>query len=146
MPSSFHSLEEMLDAQPSQLKALTERAKVLLRLQSALRSLLPEPIRDQCSVGQWEGSHLAVYASNGAVATRLKQQIPTFCRKLAQRGFDVQDMSVKVLMSHARPTTHAQKADIPQQALKQFSALSETLEAGPLKKAIDTLIKHRAPK
>lgn len=142
-PSGFQSLDSVLDSPASQLKSLTERARALLALQSAFRALLPAPIREQCSVGQWAHGQLTVYAANGAVATRIKQQIPTYCGKLSDQGLDVQAIHVKVLVTVEVLPPQTRKAQIPERALDQFSALSDTLEAGPLKSAIDALVKRR---
>lgn len=86
------------------LARLQDHARMLMRTQEALRGMLPQPFSDACSVANLRDGKLVVFARNGAIASRLRQMVPSLMQGFAARGQIVQAIEVKVgLVVEAEP-------------------------------------------
>jgi hypothetical protein len=100
-PKSFlrgHSqtLSQAVDASPSlaQLAALTHDSQLRLK---AIGPLLPNSMRSLVQAGPIEGNTWCLLVPNSAVLAKLRQMLPALCAHLRTKGWDVQDIRLKVM-------------------------------------------------
>ncbi len=138
------SSASLADLLASQLPpGLAVRARVLLNTQAALDRVLPAALAGHVRVMQLESSVLSVACDSGAVASRLRQLADGLVVGLVKRGIAVASLRVSVnpeLM--ARYVHPVEKAGVPPAALEGLAHLNAEIEAGPLKDALDKLLRH----
>ena len=100
-PKSFlrgHSqtLSQAVDASPSlaHLASLTHDSQLRLK---AIGPLLPNSMRNLVQAGPIEGSTWCLLVPNSAVLAKLRQMLPALCAHLRTKGWDVQDIRLKVM-------------------------------------------------
>lgn len=115
-------------------------------LQTDAERLLPG-IFNACRVIQLQEGQLQVAVPNAALATRLRQMLPKLQAGLRDKGWSVEGVRIKVQMmsgeNHA-PERPAAQAVLSAQAVQAFAELAQTLEASPLRDALQSLVKRRA--
>ena len=138
---SSASLADLLASQLPQ--GLAVRARLLLNTQAALDRALPAALSGHVRVMQLEHSVLSVACDSGAVASRLRQLSDALVVGLVKRGIAAASLRVSVnpeLM--ARYVHPVEKAGLPPAALDGLAHLNAEIEAGPLKDALDKLLRH----
>ncbi|MDP1927871.1 MAG: DciA family protein [Thiobacillus sp.] len=138
---SSSSFADLLASQLPQ--GLAVRARVLLNTQAALDRTLPAALAGHVRVMQLENSVLSVACDSGAVASRLRQLSDALVVGLVKRGIAAASVRVSVnpeLM--ARYIHPVEKAGLPPSALDGLAHLNAEIEAGPLKDALDKLLRH----
>ncbi|MFN3751266.1 MAG: DciA family protein [Thiobacillus sp.] len=138
---SASSLADLLARQlPRQL---AEHARDLLAAQTALDRVLPAALCGRVRVMQLDAGTLALACDSGAVASRLRQQTGQLQADLARQGLAVATVRVGVNPDLlARYTPPVEKAGLPPTALAGLARLDASLEDGPLKEALDRLLRH----
>lgn len=142
---SASSLSDLLAGQlPAGVAA---RARVLLRTQAALDRSLPAPLAGRVRVMQLEDACLSVACASGAVASRLRQQTPALLASLAGHGVAADTLRISVdpalLARYVHPVD---KPGVPPAALEGLAHLTSEIEDGPLKEALDRLLRHHRPR
>lgn len=121
----------------------------IVALQKECTRLLPA-IFAQCSVLNCEADQLMISAPNGAIAARLRQCLPQLRAGLAQAGWHVERIRIKVHMASelgTPPPAPLPMRVMPRQALDALSGLQQTLDASdrnsPLQQALQRLLAHQ---
>ncbi len=115
-------------------------------LQTDAERLLPG-IFNACRVIQLQEGQLQVAVPNAALATRLRQMLPKLQAGLREKGWPVEGIRIKVKMmsgENRAPERPAAQAVLPAQAVQAFAELAQSLEASPLRDALQSLVKRRA--
>jgi hypothetical protein len=88
---------------------------------------------------------VTLYASNGATAARLKQQLPRLLLNFRQRGYDLTAIKVEVQVTAPSPNPGQKRsrARIPATGLASLARLEHDLEPSPLKQALTHLLQHQ---
>lgn len=138
---SATSLSDLLASQlPGGLAA---RARALLNTQAALDRALPAAIAGHVRVMQLENGVLSLACDSGAVASRLRNQTDALLAKLGKLGIAATSLRVSVnpelLPRYVHPV---EKTGLPASALTGLSHLNAVIEEGPLKDALDKLLRH----
>lgn len=119
------------------------RARALLRTQDALDRALPSALTGHVRVMQEENGTLSVACESGAVATRLRQQTPEILASLGKHGVDACAIRISVNPElRARYAPPLEKPGMPPKALEGLAHLNAEIEDGPLKEALDRLLRH----
>lgn len=141
---SAHSLSQLLATQlPAQLLA---RAQILLKVQATLDRQLDASLIGHVRVAQLENGNLRLACDSGAVASRLRHQTGKLAADLNRRGLPVDHVRVSVNPEYLVCTPPApSKHGLSQAALDELSRLDATIEDGPLKQALDQLLRHHRP-
>jgi hypothetical protein len=138
---SASSLADLLASQLPQ--GLAVRARALLKVQAALDHALPAALAGHVRVMQLENSVLSLACDSGAVASRLRQQTDSLVASLGKRGIAASTVRVSVnpelLARYSHPVD---KAGLPPAALDGLAHLNAEIEDGPLKEALDRLLRH----
>ncbi|OZA27221.1 MAG: hypothetical protein B7X93_09385 [Hydrogenophilales bacterium 17-61-9] len=138
---STSSLSDLLASQlPS---GLAVRARALLNTQAALERALPAAIAGHVRIMQMENGVLSLACDSGAVASRLRHQTDALIAKLAKHGIVATAVRVSVNPElHARYVHPVEKHGLPATALAGLSNLNAGIEDGPLKDALEKLLRH----
>jgi hypothetical protein len=138
------SAESLADLLASQLPpGLAVRARALLGVQAALDRALPAGLAGHVRVMQLENRVLSLACDSGAVASRLRHQTDALIASLGRRGTEVGSVRVSVnpelLARYVHPVD---KPGLPAAALEGLAHLNAEIEDGPLKEALDRLLRH----
>jgi hypothetical protein len=127
------------------LQSLTQTVGRLLEVQKVYLGLAaPKSLAEFSKVGALEHGTLILLAENGAIAAKLRQQLPTLLSKFQQRGVQVNAIRVEVQAGirreEARPLYDKR---IDETGLESLQKLQNRLEDGPLKGALAKLLAHQ---
>ena len=88
---------------------------------------------------------LTLYADNGAIAARLKQQLPRLLLNFRQRGHDLNAIKVEVQVKTLpfEGSKSPPRLPIPAAGLASLEQLEHDLEPSPLKQALTHLLRHQ---
>ncbi|MDT3707047.1 MAG: DciA family protein [Thiobacillus sp.] len=138
---SASSLSDLLARQLP--PGLAARARALLDTQAALDRVLPAALAGHVRVMQLETGVLSLACDSGAVASRLRHQTDALTARLGRHGTVVTTVRVSVNPELlARYTPPVEKAGLPPAALDGLAHLNAEIEDGPLKEALDRLLRH----
>jgi hypothetical protein len=111
----------------ARMASLLPTAMRMGRLQKDCAAALP-PMFSNCDVLSFEDAHLVLAVPTSAVAAKLKQQLPKLQGALQQRGWQVDQIKLKVQVTRSiAPVVHTRQLDFPQTAVQAFEALGQAL-------------------
>lgn len=141
-------LDTFLSEPASPLNRLALAAQRLNAISRIWETVAPIGLARSCRVGRLDDGVLTLLADNGAIASKIKQQLPSLLEKLQQRGSEITGIRVDVQVKIPSPErASAPKQGISQQSLANLEKLDNELEDSPLKEALTNLIKrHRESK
>jgi hypothetical protein len=130
----------------SGLSHLASEAKRLLALSHVWEAIAPVGLARFSRVGPLKDRNLTLYADNGAVAAKLKQQLPRLIVDFRQRGLEVNAIRVEVQVTGRLPKSEPiqRKEPIPAAGIASLEQLEHALEPSPLKYALAHLLEHQA--
>jgi hypothetical protein len=90
------TLLQAVDGSPSlsHLAALTHDSQLRLK---AITPLLPNSMRNLVQAGPIEGNTWCLLVPNSAILAKLRQMLPALCAHLRTKGWDVQEIRLKVM-------------------------------------------------
>ncbi|HUH86563.1 MAG TPA: DciA family protein [Pusillimonas sp.] len=119
-------------------------ARTLLALEAAIQKMLPAAMAQACRVARMEDGRVTLAVPSPAYAARLRQIAPRITAQLANSGWNLTEMQVKVQagLLQNRINTSRPKESIPldSQAVAAFRSLHENLRPGPLADAVAKLV------
>lgn len=129
----------------ARLQSLAQTAGRLLEVQKVYLGLAaPKSLAEFSKVGALEHGTLVLLAENGAIAAKLRQQLPTLLGKFQQRGVEINAIRVEVqagLRHAAKRPVYDKRID--KTGLGSLQKLQSSLEEGPLKEALEKLLAHQ---
>ena len=142
------SASSLADLLASQLPhGLAVRARALLNTQAALDRALPAALAGHVRVMQLENGVLSLACDSGAVASRLRHQTDALMASLGKRGIVVTAVRVSVNPELLARYVHPVEKDRLAARRAGRPGPSECeIEDGPLKEALDRLLRHHAPR
>ena len=127
----------------SPLNRLALAAQQLNSVSRIWETVAPIGLALFCRVGRLDDGVLTLFADNGAVASKIKQQLPSLLEKLQQRGSEITGIRIEVQVNIASPVTPpTPKSAISKRSLGSLQSLSTGLDESPLKEALTNLIKR----
>ncbi len=119
-------------------------ARKHLQIQYAVAAILPAPLGSVCQVGKLENQRLQLVVPSAAHAAKMRQLAPRIAQALADQGWTLNEIAVKVQAGLPKPG--ARKPLPPKEAqplgttaLGAFETLHDNLRPGPLADALDDL-------
>ncbi len=100
-----------------------------------------------CRVLQLREGQLHIAVPNAALATRIRQMLPKLQAGLREKGWPIDGIRIKVQMMSGEdrlPDRPALQTTMPTQAVQAFAELAQSLEASPLRDALQSLVKRRS--
>jgi hypothetical protein len=142
MTDSLHSYLEG----PEGAGKVLAHARLLARLAGLFQEIAPPHLGQASSLANFKSGIVLIHASNGAVATKLRQLAPTLVEEFLERGLECRGLQVKV-HARTRPAairTAAQKP-LSIRTSQRLTALSDSLPpASPLRSALEHLLARTA--
>ena len=127
----------------SPLNRLALAAQQLNSISRIWETVAPIGLALFCRVGRLDDGVLTLLADNGAIASKIKQQLPSLLDKLQQRGCEITGIRIDVQVKIPLPErTTPPKQAISPKSLASLERLDAELEESPLKEALTNLIKH----
>jgi len=120
-------------------------ARNLLSAQEAVRESLPPALARACQVARIDRQRMTLAVPSAAYAAKLRQLAPRIIQLLASRGWDLQDVNVKVQASlpwGQEKAVEREVVPLDDNALQAFDALRSNIRPGPLADAIGRLLAH----
>lgn len=128
----------------TRLQSLMQAAGRLIEVQRVYQGLAQKNLAKYSKVGSVVQGTLVLLAENGAIAAKLKQQLPTLLSKFQQRGVEVSAIRVEVQAGLLRATNRPpHDKHIEEAGLQSLQKLQEKLEDGALKLALEKLLRHQ---
>ena len=113
----------------ARMASLLPTAMRMASLQKDCACALP-PMFGNCDVLSFEDAQLVLATPTSAVAAKLKQQLPQLQAALAKRGWQVNNIRLKVQVTRSiAPVVHTHQLDFPPTAVAAFAELGDTLPA-----------------
>jgi hypothetical protein len=122
------------------LAVLWERTRPLRELQTLYATLVPPYLRAASRVGYVGADELKLFADSGAVATRIRLQVPDLLREFRARGWQFTAIRVGVQV-RIPPGTHGKtpRPPLDQRAKSSLAKTAEAMHDSPLKDALARL-------
>lgn len=128
----------------ARMASLLPTAMRMGRLQKDCADALPAMFAN-CDVLSFEEAKLVLAVPTSAVAAKLKQQAPKLQGALQQRGWQVDQIKLKVQVTRSiAPVVHTRQLDFPQTAVQAFEELGEALPDTPQNARLIAAIKRMA--
>ena len=130
------------------LAPLLPAVQRMARLQQDCAKVLPTAF-GFCDIISFEAGQLVLSTPNTSVAAKLKQQLPKLQEALVAKGWQIDNIRLKVQMMKAMsaPQPERRQLVIPEVGVDSFAQLSETLEPtkqnAALIAALKNLVAHR---
>jgi hypothetical protein len=128
------------------LAALMPTALRVGNLQRDVKNILP-PMYAGCDVLSFQDAVLTLAVPSSAVAAKLKQQLPKLQANLQKKGWQVENVRIKIQMRPNVPVREELKPSsltLPPTAVDAFEQLGETLPETPQNAALIAAIKRLA--
>jgi hypothetical protein len=128
----------------ARMASLLPTAMRMASLQKDCAAALP-PMFDNCDVLSFEDAQLVLATPTSAVAAKLKQQVPKLQAALTKRGWQVNNIRLKVQVTRSiAPVVHTRQLDFPPTAVAAFAELGDTLPDTPQNATLIAAIKAMA--
>jgi hypothetical protein len=134
----------LIDRLP-QLQSLNRQVRRLLALQDILTEVLPDSLASSTTVALSAAEELVLFTDNGAAAAKLKQLAPRILVFFRQQGHEVTAIRVQVQVRIRHNPLLQKRISLSQAARQAISELSATLDASPLKSALERLGRRKTP-
>lgn len=138
------SLQDYLEAAEGTAKVLAH-AKLLTKLGSLFQEIAPPHLSQASTLANFKSGIVLIHASNGAVATKLRQLAPTLVDEFLKRGVECRGVQIKVqAQSHRESARPATQKPLSVKTSQELTALSGSLPASPLRGALEKLLARAA--
>ena len=120
-------------------------AQALMQAEQIVRKALPPVLAHSCRVANIDRQCLTLAVPAAAHATRLRQLTPTLLRALSSRGWNLNQIEIRVqagLMAQTGKRPPREVQPLGREALNSFQELKNSVEPGPLADAIARLLTH----
>ncbi len=139
-----NTLEDFLDAADGAGNVLAH-ARLLLRLANLYREIAPAHLRQASTIANYKSGIIVIHATNGAVATKLRQLATTLADGFSKRGVECSDVQVKVQATEiATQSMSSTPKPLSGQTSRSLEELCNSLPDSDLRHAVETLIKRSA--
>ena len=120
-------------------------ARLLIKLSRRFEAIAPAGLRHAARVANDKSGKIVIHADNGAVAAKIRQMSQRLCDELSKGGAECSDLEVKVQPRQLpyQSSTSTQKP-LSARACGALETASRNLPGGPLKAALETLLRRAA--
>jgi hypothetical protein len=149
---------DALSLAPDHRKLFANMQK-LSSLQQVFFEIAPRQLAQFCTVGAFSEGNLTIRAANGAIATKIRQMVPSLLRKFEARGYEVTSIRIAVQADCNSVTerdllaaSRTAKRRIARTGLENLAQLANSLpepasrspSVSPLKNALIALLETQA--
>ena len=124
---------------------LMAHARLLLKLSRRFEAVAPAGLRHSAHVANYKLGTIIIHADNGAVAAKIRQLSQRLSDELSKGGAECSGIEVKVqprqIPSQSMSST---QKPLSGKAIEALRSTTDTLPQGPLRDALDNLLKRAA--
>ena len=136
--------EQYLDSDAATSRVMAH-ARLLQKLSRRFEAVAPSGLRHAARVANYKSGKIVIHADNGAVATKIRQMSQRLCDELSKGGAECSLMEVKVQpRQNPYQTRTSTQKPLSDKAFGMLQSTAENLPEGPLRRALDTLLKRAA--
>ena len=125
------------------INALLPQAARLIELRHALSNALPEALGKNYSVANYRQDKLVLYASNAAIAAKLKLLRPALLARLSSLGFEVTAMDIAVQPDTGGAAVQPKMAVLSDRAREAMAELASQLPESELKSVVASIARKK---
>ena len=120
-------------------------ARLLLKLSRRFEAVAPAGLRHSAHVANYKLGTIIIHADNGAVAAKIRQLSQRLSNELSKGGAECNGIEVKVQPRQipSQSTSSTQKP-LSDKAIGMLQETTDKLPEGPLRSALDNLVKRAA--
>ncbi|MFK7160937.1 DciA family protein [Marinospirillum sp. MEB164] len=131
------SLNSLINKDTSVLGALINRATQLKQIETHLKALLPDALRDEFRVADWQQQRLIIMASQATLLTYFRFAEPQIRQQLQQHYPELERIELKIRPRPPQPKTiPTKKIQLSNNTRTQLLALAEKEQHPDLKAAL----------
>ncbi|HWH47412.1 MAG TPA: DciA family protein [Burkholderiales bacterium] len=134
----------LIDRLP-ELQGLNRQVRRLLALQHMLTEVLPGSLAASTTLALSATNELVLFTDSGAIAAKLKLLAPRIVDFFRQQGHEVTSIRVQVQVRILHNPLLQKQIFLSPVARQAISELSSTLDASPLKSALERLGGRKMP-
>lgn len=140
VPDSFSQKAPSTIAQTRQKTLLLEKSEVLQKINQLWLQNLPENLQAYSMVGDFNKDVLTVFATQNAIAAKIKLMAPSLLIQLKNQGLEVTAIQVKVqVISPAKPQKIKPNRQLSKQTATQLRRLAQTMQGSDLAESLQRL-------
>jgi hypothetical protein len=143
-PPMYKGPEHYLDKDAAAGRVMAH-ARLLLKLSRRFEAVAPAGLRHSAHVANYKLGTIIIHADNGAVAAKIRQLSQRLSSELSKGGAECSDIEVKVqprqIPSQSISSTQKPLSD---KAIGVLRSTTDNLPEGPLRNALDNLLKRAA--
>jgi hypothetical protein len=115
----------------TELAQISEKAQKLTACQKLWDAVVPETLKPYTQAGDISHKRLTVYASNGAVAAKVKLLLPSLLTNLQKHGLEVTSIRVQVQVQSSPPKPPKVSRKLSPFAATELEKLASQLDDNP---------------
>ena len=120
-------------------------ARLLQKLSRRFEAVAPSGLRHAARVANYKSGKIVIHADNGAVAAKIRQMSQRLCDELSKGGAECNALEVNVQpRQNPYQTRTSTQKPLSDKAFGMLQSTAENLPEGPLRRALDTLLKRAA--
>ena len=128
---------------------LHDKSQLLIRLEHAVRTFLPSNLRNEIYIGNLHGqgshSELVLLVQHSAIATRIRQSLPSLLTYLQSQGWGLASVRIKIhpgpiVVHQQQPPTTPKQAIIGKTGIHSLLKLHAQLSPSPVREALAVLL------
>jgi hypothetical protein len=129
--------------------ALHDKSQQLIRLEHAIRAFLPSNLTNEIYIGNLHGqgshSELVLLVQHSAIATRIRQSLPSLLTYLQSKGWGLANVRIKIhpgpiVVHQPKPPTTPKHAVIGNTGIHSLLKLHAQLSPSPAREALAVLL------
>lgn len=121
------------------LAHLTNHTQHILNAQKAWQSIVPAGLKMHTQAGEVQHKRLTIYCDNGAVAAKIKTQLPTLLTQLQKQGLEVTAIRVVVQVKSYNIVVKKPHRIIDEQGADALKKLAESMSGSALGVSLERL-------
>jgi hypothetical protein len=122
--------------QPDGIASIMPHAQLLIELRRRLAAILPDSLKQACSVANYKQGKVIIFATNGAVAAKLKLMHSSLAKQLSERGVQVTGIEVQVQPPEPEQQLIVKSTKIGGNAMESLAKLQDQLPDSQLKNVV----------
>jgi len=140
----YNGPEHYLDKDAAASRVMAH-ARLLLKLSRRFEAVAPAGLRHSAHVANYKLGTIIIHADNSAVAVKIRQLSQRLTNELSKGGAECSGIEVKVqprqIPSQSMSSTQKPLSD---KAIGALRSTADKLPEGPLRNALETLVKRAA--
>jgi len=128
------------------INALMPQARRLLELRQVFLEVLPKPLAGFATVANYRQGKIVVFATNAAIAAKLKLLSPALMDRFATRGLQVTALTIEVQPGNDAERARPKAAVLTDTARRALAELASQLTESELKTTIATMAENKVSK